>query len=189
MEVKIVPIAYHIDRSNTLYEGQSLELTPLTNLTEGEKQLKIIGLDQISHHAYNTVVAYHNTNFANTISFDQVNCAQMEKYLEIIRQLYFSSYPSRLMCLYSAKDIKSLKVWIEYLKLDEGYNVWEIGYDASKTVELDAYFLRANTLKNPFDFESLIKYWRGQISNNPLVELLIPLPVKVLRQVDVSHFI
>ena len=78
--------------------------------------------------------------------------------------------------------------------------VWEIEFDHNKFHYADASFLKELPVDlNPSDpnffninlevYQAKMNYWNGVFSDNPLPELVIELPVKVKRQIDINDII
>ena len=124
---------------------------------------------------------------------------EIELILEYVRSIVFPNKPSRFCCLFAVKEKESLNQWVEYWKGD--FNVVEI--EADEFYELDASWfskpsitehLLTATMSNLNSIhlqsvaptiEEAVRYWYGIRSNVPLMEVLIPLPCRVLK---IEHY-
>lgn len=121
-----------------------------------------------------------------------------ELIFELVRQLHFSDAPSRLSCLYASETLEQVERWKNVFQKHLGekenqtvVSLWEIEFETQAQLH-DAHFL--NIPSDDDEGFSLIqhmdcayKYWRGVHSYNPLLELLVPYPVIVSRQVRSIH--
>lgn len=64
--------------------------------------------------------------------------------------------------------------------------MWEIEFE-TKAMLFDASFLdnidKERNLSPLLIIDSAYRYWRGEMSKNPLPELLVPYPVTVIRKI------
>lgn len=116
-----------------------------------------------------------------------------EVVLEYARTALFPTMPSRFQCLFANKSIAEVKKWANYWNLRK-YQIVEIESDkfyeldcswftdtAQTGALLDSYSDR-NIIHNEAVariFEEAVKYWGGERSNIPRLEILIPLPFRV----------
>lgn len=111
----------------------------------------------------------------------------VEIVFELVRQQFYPTMLSRLTSLYAVQTLEQAENWINIfgntIKVD---SIWKIKYTNS-SYPLDAKHLDANI--NDFSYIDLIenahKYWKGQLSDNPLIEILVELPVQVLHSVKI----
>ena len=102
---------------------------------------------------------------------------------ELVRQLHFPSSPSRLTSLYASQSIDQAENWKCLWSKNFGnqigqtaHSLWEISYETSAKL-YDANFLNimpTDEFSYIFALDSAYKYWQGNMSRNPLPELLIP---------------
>lgn len=181
-------IAYHIDRNNSLHEGQILDLYPCSN-SEGEHQLELLGLSLISHFAKNEVSYIDKQPSRMPIHINDINSFIIDRYCEIVRATYYPNYISRFQCIFASETLVDLKLWCNYFKIDKATNIFEIEYNPQTALKFDAKLLRGGIGSNGIEQiinnqSAAFNYWSGNFSKNPLPELLIPLPTKVLKKID-----
>lgn len=111
---------------------------------------------------------------------------------ELVRQLHFPDAPSRLISLYASESIRQSEQWYQLWIKNFGdahgqiaQSLWEIEFDTEPHL-YDATFLYV-TSDSSFSYvrelENAHKYWGGNMSRNPLPELLIPYPITVTRMI------
>lgn len=115
--------------------------------------------------------------------------------LEYARLSLFPKMPSRFQSLFVTKSLEGAKQWAKYWNLLH-YQIIEI--EAENFYELDCSWFtdtaRTGTLLNSYQdrnvihneaiariFEEAVKYWGGERSNTPRLEILIPLPCQVIN--------
>lgn len=177
-------IAYHIDRLESLHEGDILNLKPITSNGLGKKQMNIRGFYEVSQFSQQLVDYYDNLFNEDYInSYQQSNSIEMDSILEGYRYLINSDLPSRLQCFYACDSLEEISKWISFLDIHH-YKVWKIEYD-TQAVKFDANLLRCDALDDR-DPSMLLEYWKQGVSDNPLYELLIPFPIKIIEDVTQS---
>lgn len=185
-------IAYHIDRAETLSINTTLSLLKL-NCDTLNSSFKLYGFDEVSMfgmRVYKALQELSNPLSHSSIDFDFMNSIQIDLQAESIRSIHYPHMPSRFKCIFGLNKLSDLLLWKQYFKITKSTCIYEIEIPSNNCVLLDASFLKGGTTSDPdLICVSLMKYWSGMISNNPLPELLIPLPVKILRKLDASEFI
>ena len=183
-------IAYHLDRYSSLSAGQILNLEPFhyemgfqnMNFNTLAHNLSLIGFDSISH--FGKIM----TENVEMDTLPMLTNRYIEFIFEMVRTREFPDMPSRLKCLFSFPTLSCIKEWSEYL-IQSSSPVWEVSCDSESVITLDARFLRAGDhLHNPDDsvtYDNARKYWNRETSPRPLLETLLPLPAKIVRQVSV----
>ncbi|MBK5254207.1 MAG: hypothetical protein JJE03_07110 [Peptostreptococcaceae bacterium] len=90
------------------------------------------------------------------------------------------------------ENLSDLITWKDLLTSNPNANVYKVSFE-STPVKLDANLLRGIPIDPPDikvatinSFNCLYQYWTGTPSDNPVWELLLPLPVKVIEKVDNS---
>ncbi|MFG6319568.1 MAG: DUF2441 domain-containing protein [Clostridia bacterium] len=172
-------IAYHIDRTATLVPNQNIDL------------VKNIQLDNILD-IYNNSISKHGLNYLNQCS----NSATWEICLEFIRLNYFPNYPSRFQSFFGVKNLKDAQYWYGYFADSTTIKMNICKIQCSKAFEFDANWLNfTNSTFNHstfnFNNESLAhilnncyKYWNKEKTENPMNELIIVPPVKILEIIN-----
>lgn len=178
-------IAYHVDRSRRLHEGQTLELDRL-KFSDAYSVSELFNAewpDGLSSHGIHYLsdsgiyVDLHN----GAINFDDINSHIIELAAEYVRLALHHEYPSRFQCLFAVNEISDLEGWRQYFLDDPP--VYEVLYEES-TPAFDASFLKGGINSQGKFFSSAIlycaeRYWNQEISDSPMKEILIQLPVSI----------
>ena len=190
---------YHIDRNNTLFEGQiiSTQKNFIPNNSDGIFLVEKLFPNGVSMHGahylndnayffYRTkalIEEIYNSNNINSIYF-------AEYAFELIRRLFFPSKPSRYESLFALENLNDIKMWSELTNTN--YRVFEIETeDVFQT--FDANFIRGGLCFNAkelyqgfspsLNFKLAFSYWAGEKSDVPKPEVLLPLPVTIGKQI------
>lgn len=132
---------------------------------------------------------------------DARNRAIQEYTFELVRQLKYPQMPSRLASLYALESLDELYNYWDVLHRGD-YTIYEIEYE--QAVKLDASLLLpgyifndvpeeskdqvlAHTFSPGLNWKSANAYWSGSFTEQPKPELLIPFPVKILREVHTQQ--
>ena len=188
-----VMILYHLDRSAALHEGQQINYVCFDDPLFGE----------LSHFGSHILSFAKGSSFLLSVNEFQsfANTYNLEIRLEEIRKKNYPRYPSRLKALFCVKQIRDLFPWSEFFPLTKDSRICEIEYDGP-LFEFDARFLRGRAVQdllNPIPGADLInqlmktsadleKYWSRTLSDTPLFELLVPLPVTVKQSVSLDSY-
>lgn len=170
-------IAYHVDRSCMLQPNQIIKL------------FENIKLNNVFND-YNNSFSNHGLQYLNQYS----DSAIWELCLEFIRSKHFPDYPSRLQCFYGVKSLEDALIWKEYISNITNSNVNICKIEFSKSFEFDARWMttppKLAVSNGNFNFNNksiakildyCYKYWNKEISHQPLNELLIIPPVKIIE--------
>lgn len=208
-------ILYHMDRAHTLKSGMQLELHKPLELGEevanslfmknfpygislhGKSYLPrgctVMGAAGFIDHqlALNASEVQQKLNNANQRIIELV--------VELVRQSRFPQMPSRLVSLFTVKSIDEFKAWESLLGKINGNPIYEVEvpYEAR---EFDARWLRGgygfgldNTAMGLYlgvsidvMYDMAYRYWSGEVSDSPLMECLVPLPVQIGELVKVD---
>ena len=165
---------YHIDRDKTLKTG-----TVMPHVITNYSISKIFS-DVYEHYLF------HNEQDTRSVLCEWI--------LEYVRVTLFPKMPSRFKCLFATKSRDEAIVWAQYWNRQD-YNLVEI--EADTYIELDcSWFTDSRKICIPNDspyllptsvdlsstailFEKAVKYWSGQRSDIPRLEVLIPYPCQV----------
>lgn len=186
---------FHIDRKKSLASGQ-----------------------QISLHKPNSpnqrFQTYMNTNFPDGISYagdvfladvsfhdiQSLNHRVKEIEFESIRRLYFPEKPSRFQCFFALESLDDVQIWARAFNINRvknPYAVWKISVDNESAItKLDASWRDRDYKSNKVSIYSAWEnhmdghaYWRGEDSDDPRKELLIPLSHFVVKVIElVEHY-
>jgi hypothetical protein len=190
-------IAYHLDRSEQLQSDSTLNLIP-TNANTSDTTISLYGLDKVSH--WGKLCYDYFQHLISDIdvekSFASSNSFSIDLQAESIRKQFFQNKPSRFKSIFAVKELNDFKLWERYFQINENSHIFEIEFDDSAYCEADASFLRGGIIQssNPNQcalqiMDTLKKYWSGQMSENPLPELIVSLPVYIKRQLSPDEFI
>ncbi|PXV87336.1 hypothetical protein C8E03_11097 [Lachnotalea glycerini] len=92
-------IAYHIDRNNSLHEGQILDLYSCCSNFEGEHQLELIGLTSISHFAKNEVSYIDKQLSGKPVTISESDSYTIDRYSVIpLPAKVLNKIDSKLIC-------------------------------------------------------------------------------------------
>lgn len=173
--------AFHIDRESSLICGQQPALYApclpeqrfqtfmTTNFPAGISRAGEVFLSDVpvnDIHTYNQRVK--------------------ETEFESIRRLYFPEKPSRFQCFFALESLQDVQIWLRAFKdekKEQPCTVWKV------SVDNEAFITRQDATWRDRDCQSDIgiiysawenhmdghAYWRGDVSDNPRPELLIPL--------------
>lgn len=170
-------IAYHVDRSSLLVPNQTINLFNDINLGP-------------LFDCYNNSFSNHGLQYLNQYS----DSAVWELCLEFIRQIHFPKYPSRFQSFFGTKTYEEALVWKGYIssQINSKINICKIEFE--KCYEFDARWITNPPqiidtpsnyqFKNPSIAKMLdlsYKYWNKEHSLNPLFELLISTPVRIIE--------
>ncbi len=192
---------YHIDRSNSLSEGQTIslnkEFTP--NNDSGKLLIQKLFPDGVSAHGthyLNDNVYFFNTGLPlvqNIATSNNQNSIYFAEYaFELVRKIFFPSMPSRYTSLFALKKLDEINQWPELT--NNRYRIFEIATIDEFPV-FDASFLGGGLCFNfqnmyqgfspSINFKHAFSYWSEEVSVNPKLEVLLPLPITVGKQIIV----
>ena len=102
--------------------------------------------------------------------------------LEWVRQREFPDLPSRLSCYFCVKEFEDLKLWSNKL----------ISRPIINIIESDVYFEADSKLLDVHDNDFSLqvaafrKYWSGNVTDDPILEALIPFPITITNSISSS---
>ncbi len=165
-------IFYHVDRCNSLNSLGELSLIPVSPTPE-----------------FGFKIASHGLNhfFRNKADWSEI----YELALEFVRQIKYPKYASRFECLFAHETRDKAYDWAtRYIKPNVEFQIAEIETDvfykfdcswftpiAGKTV----IQLKSNSLTLSAACEIADNYWSGKETNTPDIEVLIPLPCRIVN--------
>ncbi len=168
-------IYYHIDRTCSIQIG---------NLDFSRKSTPPFGasFSHLSRHGYNYFAGQSDSN----------NSREWEFALEYIRATKYPNLPSRFQCLFATSSEKDFRQWLHYFfQYPSPFHMVKIESDSG--YEFDASFFTGAKLSDfPFTLQShptslgamcevADHYWAGEKTAKPFLEVLIPLPCKVVE--------
>lgn len=178
-------ILYHIDRYNTLYEGQLITLDNPSFSKDSDDY-------KLSRFMFPDGISYHGSHYLHeTISdsFDILNSSMIEIHLEMIRRIYYSSLPSRMTSLFAIPSMEEVIYWAQIL--NPIYSVFIIDVPTSQFIIRDAAFLKGGihqvqsglSYSPAYNILPLIHYWEGTYSKHPHLECIVRLPVRIGQKI------
>lgn len=170
-------IAYHVDKSAMLVPNQTLEL------------FSHIKLDNLFNNYCNSF-SNHGLQYLNQYSDSSV----WELCLEFVRLNHFPNFPSRLQSLFGVENLEDAFLWKGYLShyTNSKINICKI--ECPNYFKFDASWITnpppIGSANDNFNFNNKsiarmlqysYKYWNQEMTENPLCELLLVSPVKILK--------
>ena len=173
-------IFYHIDHKKQITKLGDIDLTPVPS----NHPLSRI-FPAISKHGEHYLLHKEKERTA----------VETEIILEYVRAVLLPDMPSRFCCLFAVKEKRTINQWLKYWNTD--FNLVEIETD--KFYEFDASWFSRHSITEPLltatmnnlnsihlqsiapTIEEAVRYWCGIRSTLPLMEVLIPLPCRVVK--------
>ncbi len=168
-------IFYHVDRSMRLLGEETINPTPYVNDT-----------------LYGSI--FHNLSVHGNLYFRDWNTPDVQRDIEItleyIRSVKFPHLPSRFQSIFASKTLKECEFWINKFGIKE-YNL--VILESENYTELDCSWItpqpemevNLQTRCAPYSLGAMCDianmYWSGEKTNTPIIEVLIPLPCKVIK--------
>jgi hypothetical protein len=208
-------ILYHMDRAHSLKPGMQLELHNPMELGEDVANSLLMKNfpDGISQHGMNylsascavmkEIVVLGNQAFINEASINEnlhiASNRMIELAVELVRQAYFPQMPSRFVSLFAVTAIDKFHGWEDSLGKVGDSPIYKLEVPTA-TRELDGQWLRGgisfgwdNDLSGFYLgllthglYDMAYRYWSGEVSDSPLMECLVPLPVQIGELVKVD---
>jgi len=179
-------LAYHIDRYNRLKENEVINLMSDINI---EPRV----LKEIMDERYPDGLSFHgNTYYARQPQTrEEIQDVFTENIFEYERRLNYAHMPSRFQSFFASETMKELRFWFKKLGNQESFAVWEVEFEHSDFVKLDASWLGTDMDKPSFLTSAYYaeNYWTGKSSDHPQYELLIKSPIRVVKRVPYSELI
>lgn len=198
-------ILYHYDRLGTLEPGQRLELSRDYSML-GERAEGVPGAlswlfpEGMSRHGFLYMDVFSTGYVAGTESAESLRrqLAEMPSYqiewnLELVRRIWFPDLPSRCQSLFCLQGTEDFFRWPE-LRSSQG-RLFEVCVpDGGKHAVLDSQMLRGGFVTHddgvitgsaPLDWLCSKRYWSGEKSWDPRLEVVVELPVTMGRVLEV----
>lgn len=178
-------IVYHVDRAARLQAGQIITLRRTEDISNPDQQAyvaQLFGAEGISSFG-GPYTRDNSGNLHQPIEWFK------ETVFEYVRRLWFPRMPSRFQSFFSVKSFEAALRWINIFdRPNKEPLVWEV--EVSQALELDAcwrdqnYYIDGQLVFDPAKTHAAaVQYWSGMISHAPRLELLSPLPVRIVRRV------
>jgi hypothetical protein len=160
------------------FNNQFWTVNGLFSQNDLETHLKKIFPDGLSYHGWKYLKQRHtygeNNNFSHDGSF------LLEMNLEYVRQAYFSSKPSRLQSLFACLSIEDA----ETFKKKYGNSldiIYEVEGEISHIADMQLTLLGVQNITGDYLAH---KYWNGMKTDNEFNEVILKLPVRILREAN-----
>ena len=169
-------IFYHIDRCCRLLNQTKIELSPFeTKVLYGS--------------VFNNLSVHGNLYFRD---LDRLNISRdIELTLEYIRVCKYPSMPSRFQSLFASRTIEESTFWIKFFPNNAPFGLTTIDtdnyqiFDCSWITPQPGMIPDIQTRCKPFSLGCMCDianaYWSKKVSNKPIMEVLIPLPCKIVK--------
>ena len=185
---------YHLDRSNLLTSGKHLSLDTTIKIDPSL-------LQNVLESNFPSGVSRHGDTYY-TRQATQQNAGHLvyESIFEYERKLHFPNSISRFQSFFGLKNETDVNHWL--LKLSNNnpqqakkIKVWEVDTLDSAVQKYDASFLAGGSALDLSSFSPLVasywanKYWSGELSEHPSIELLISPEVRIIKPIKTSKFL
>lgn len=169
-------IFYHIDRTCQLLNQSKIDLTPFVT-----ENLYGSVFNNLSVHGN---LYFRDLNFLN-ISRD------IELTLEYVRVCKYQSMPSRFQSIFASRTIEESAFWIKFFANNVPFGLITIDtdnyqiFDCSWITPQPGMVSDIQTRCKPYSLGAMCDiadaYWSKKVSNKPIMEVLIPLPCKIVK--------
>lgn len=193
---------YHYDRLGLLTSGMSLELSADYSLIEqnslgAETLLQDLFPDGLSQHGLTYMRTYAQPGLFCVVdaakeSFGRFSSHMQEQTLELARRAFYPMNPSRFQSIFCLTNVNDIEKWQEIIT-SEG-KLFEIESLGGPFMEFDSRWLRGGITvwddgyigrSTPLEIDFARKYWSGCFSENPRLEVLAKLPVKLGKEIEI----
>lgn len=165
-------IFYHVDRCNSLHSIGELSFIPVNKIVD-------LGFN-ISCHGLNHF-------YRNKADWNEI----YELALEFVRQRKYPQLPSRFECFFAHETKETALDWaMRYLKPDAEFQIAEVDTEVFYKFDYSWFTpeqgithirLQSNSLTLSAACEIADNYWSGKKTNTPKIEVLIPLPCRIVN--------
>jgi len=178
-QAQIMERFYHIDRGQKLKLGQPIELAHQEDVAPIIEEMYSDGLSRFGRDYSRRALA---TGDELRIVDGQLEGLNMDglydSFFELVRRDSFPEKPSRFQSIFCWEEMSTVVHFIEN-HAEYPVTVWEIegeGYHKA-----DWNLLRAETFAH--GIQNAHRYWRGDETEEPIWEIVMPLPVTVAEKV------
>lgn len=177
-------IFYHIDRGNNLKSGQEISLTKFTDIVVPGNTEMTIKLNQKLEEYFPNGVSRHGERYF-VASIKQENIKDFINYdieliFELERRVRYPQMISRFEAFFAVEKSEIKKMIRSLCKGPKVVKVFEV--ECEEYIKLDMSLL--NKQSSLMTIVNADMYWMGESSNNPLYEILLRPPIKVLREIN-----
>jgi hypothetical protein len=182
---------FTLDRENTLKAGTTLILSESDNIYPYYSTIGLSSSTELQDHATELFpnglskfgwryIKNRHTYGDNVNGFQHDISTLMEMNVEYVRRFAFSNLPSRLTAMFACENIEQAR----HLKVSWGCpdaRIYMLEADIFYKADMHWLFLGTQNVQGSFLAH---KYWSGAASNNPFWEYILPLPVKVIEEIN-----
>lgn len=170
---------YHIDREQELISDQTIDLAHREDVKPEIKEMYPDGLSQFGRIATReALVQGDNVRFVNG-QVEGLNLdALYDSFFELVRRDAFPNKPSRFQSVFCWEEMDTVTHFVRnYAKYP--VTIWKV--DGEGYHKADWNFLRTETFTH--GIQNAHRYWRGEETEDPVWEIVMPLPAQVTEKV------
>ena len=175
---------YHIDRTNRLEVGQTIELIKFNDI-EWDNKSKPDFLQKIVNNMFPNGVSCHRNQYFLSGSLFNDTSSEIELIFELVRREKYSDKLSRFESFFGVD--KDTLIPMTY-RLNSNLNICKVyEVEAEEYSKHDMTLLRKGS--NLVSIALAELYWSGDSINNPLYEYLLKPPIKIIREVSLDEIL
>lgn len=165
-------LAYRVDRCGDMEIGEVLKTTPV--------DFHISELNKSFGRRFPVGVSSHGWNYLYTTpKIEESGLYFAELIYEDLRLSTFPQMPSRYTSFFTFQTEQEVKSW----SLKNGYDVYEVEYEIGVVLDMNMTgSVDLQKVSIPSVMNQTIKYWSGEKTENPQMEVLMTAPIKILRK-------
>lgn len=170
-------IAYHIDRRSALKPDFIIELRDHTEkFNDKSGTMNMLYPGGISNHG----LLYHS------LVPSPENAAFLESVFEYERRLNFPEKQSRFQSFFASETIEDALKWNMSFNKNGSCPIWEVEFNHSNYLKLDQSWTSNFQPGSPYISmaNNANRYWSGELTEIPFMELLILPPIKIIRNIS-----
>lgn len=187
-----MPKLYTVDRHGTLHIDYVMEsikdfnnlqickIAGLCDANESINRLETMFPDGISNHGKQYLIDSWLILEQNGVRINYAPVEPlMEVVLELVRRSEFPNLPSRMSSMFCWESLDCANNFISNNNLTN-VNVYEVEAEDYFVGDMSIIFLGGQLIHS---LELARKYWAGEKGPNPILEAIVPLPVKIGKQI------
>lgn len=167
-----MPLFYSLDRLGTLNENIEVGLINYKDINPVELQqhVELLFPDGLSRHG--------ERYFLRNDSSPRLSTPSIEILFEYVRRAYYPDRPSRFQSMFAFEDLNQAIEFKARYGNGQG-TIWQI--ESKKYLKADmGLLLFGNTILVSSYLAH--KYWKGEAGQNPIWEVLLMPPIRVIRR-------
>ena len=171
---------YVMELINDFNDFQICDFTNFCGVSESINRLEAMFPNGISNHGKQYLIDAWLIIKENEIRTNYAPVEPlMEAILELVRRSEFPNLPSRMTSMFCWGNLNDANTFIEKNGLTSA-NIYEIETESYFMGDMSIIFLGGQLIHS---LELARKYWAGEKGPNPILEMIVPLPVTVGKQV------